>query len=151
VSVARTPERVAALIRHGEPGWLDTLAALGWREGENADALRTGSARCESYDAPEVSFTLGDEFAEAPAILCIRFCWKVKPATRLFDELNGDLIIYRFDRMAVVGIFGSYESLETGDEWSDVAMAERTGTASRPAEVAVRALLGHLRTALEGF
>ena len=151
VSVARTPERVAALIRHSEPGWLDALAALGWRAGEAADALRTGRERNDSGGAPEVVFTLGDEFAGAPAILCIRFSWKVDNATRLFRELTGDVIIYRFDGTAVVGIFGSYDSLEHSDEWTDVAAAERTGTASRPAEVAVRAFLGHLRTALEGF
>jgi hypothetical protein len=151
VSVARTPERVAALMRHSEPGWLDTLAALGWREGEVADALRTRSERNDPCGAPEVVFTVGDEFTDPPAILAVSVRWNADGATRLFREFTGDIIVYRFAGMAVVAMLGSYESLESGDEWTDVAAAERTGTASRPAEVAVRAFLGHLRTALEGF
>ena len=77
--------------------------------------------------------------------------WVVNGASNLFHELTGTLFVYPVRDTAVLALYGSYESLDYSDDWGDGAGSERIGAASRPVEVAVRAFLGHLRTALESL
>jgi hypothetical protein len=83
--------------------------------------------------------------------VCREFVWVVNGASGLFHELTGILVAYQVNETAVLALYGSYESLDYSDDWGDGAGAELSGAAARPVEVAVRAFLGHLRTALESL
>ena len=152
VSVERTPEHVGQLLAKAQPEWFEAVAALAWREGELAEGRRFGAGvvRHERNVAPRHVIEIENPVNHR-ASLCRNFRWMVHGPTNLFQELSGQLVSYPFGEAAVLWLYATYESLYIGDDWGDGGGAERVGAACRPVEVAVRAFLGHLRTAFESL
>jgi hypothetical protein len=151
VSVERTSDQVADVLAKAQPEWFEAVAALAWRDGELAEARRygAGASRRESEELPRHLFEIDPPTPRNRGEVSREFRWVVNGPTSLFHELTRKLITYPFGDLAVLALYGAYESLDNSDDWGDGAGSEQTGAANRPVEVAVRAFLGHLRTAFE--
>jgi hypothetical protein len=153
VSVERTPDQASDVISKAQPEWFEAIAALAWRDGELAEGRRygPGAARRDGEEPPTHVFEVDAAVIRGPGAVCRQFRWTVHGVSGLFHELTGELGTQQFGEVAVLALFATYESLDPSDDWGDGAGAELCGAANRPVEVAVRAFLGHVRTALESL
>jgi hypothetical protein len=150
VSIAQPPAVVVAMLGRRPSGWLLPFLLLAWNEGVGA-MQRLDQACGRSGHAPRGGhlLRLGRPVCDGGRTT-VALTWTVAPPSpttpTLFRRLHGELVVEAFEPGTVLGVRASY--LPSGDT---AARLERLGggTAQRPVELAVRSLLGHLRTAVE--
>lgn len=132
VSVGRPVGAVVAGLAP-DTGLVRRLAPLAWTEGELA-RRRDG---CPARDSVQHRITVGRPVPEGDGV-DLTLSWSTRPAGGAFDRFTGTVTVRPLGEGSVIAVIGRVSS-----------DGHVPGTTRRPAEVVLRALLGHLRSALE--
>jgi len=141
------PSIVEGLFRDRRTAWLQPLLRLAGDEGEAAGLVLMGErADGDRRQAPrrrahEVDLRPAERSASA---FSVGLRWRTTDYRALFVQFDGTLEVRPLDDHAVVSVEGLFAAPAGAPPGRTSARATR-----RAAELAVRSLLGHLRSAVE--
>lgn len=132
VSVGQ-PVRAVASALAPDSGLLRRLAPLAWTEGELVRRRDGGSPG----EAVQHRVTIGAPVRDGDGV-ALSLSWSARPDGGAFSRFTGTVTVRPLGTGSVLAVVGEVDR-----------DGHLPGTTRRPAEVVLRALLGHVRTALE--
>jgi hypothetical protein len=140
VHVGRALDEVVWMFDEHAEDRLRPLLGIAWLEG--LGTLRRAPSLFEPHLLPRRhTLSLTDRTADSEAARAYRLRWTVLGRPLLFSSLVGALGVEPVEGGCVLGLRGVARLAPGGDH--------APGIARRPVETAARALLGHLRNAVE--
>jgi hypothetical protein len=138
VCVARAPGVVVDALERPS-SWIQPFCVLGWNQADLA-ARRGGTATStrSTGEQHKVTVRLARRGVDGSASFAFR--WHVPGASELFERLDGTMSVRALGNLSTLAVEASYEPIGPVDG------SERP---FRPAELAVRTMLGRVRSAIE--